>query len=197
MAYPKEFQKEVADAFIRSSKNLQEVADMFNTCRTSVRRWAKRLYPNEYHLATNKSRSLLMAQEIVEARPNIRVGELAELVDVSWSSVDRWIKQGLIELDIQCDICGEPTRTKYCTSCVEKDWPRRQRLYGLSLDELRAMPTQCEICGSTDRLSVDHNHNTGTYRGVLCSNCNVGLGHLQEKIGIFIKAIIYLITRNK
>lgn len=36
----------------------------------------------------------------------------------------------------------------------------------------------CKICGSVPdaRLAVDHCHETGNFRGLLCSHCNVALG---------------------
>ena len=56
---------------------------------------------------------------------------------------------------------------------------------------------RCAICGIHSsslnmRLAVDHNHVTGNVRGLLCGNCNIGLGKFQEDIDIFKKAIEYL-----
>jgi len=39
---------------------------------------------------------------------------------------------------------------------------------------------------------LDHNHNTGQIRGVLCSRCNLGLGHFNEKPGRLRDAATYL-----
>jgi len=41
-------------------------------------------------------------------------------------------------------------------------------------------------------LAVDHDHITGNVRGLLCSNCNRGLGLLKDDIKLFKKSIIYL-----
>lgn len=38
----------------------------------------------------------------------------------------------------------------------------------------------CLACGSTKRLSTDHDHVTGRLRGRLCHGCNVALGFLEE-----------------
>lgn len=56
---------------------------------------------------------------------------------------------------------------------------QRAKSYGITLDELALYEavTECEVCGSSDRLVIDHNHTTGEIRGVLCSNCNTTLGH--------------------
>jgi hypothetical protein len=62
-------------------------------------------------------------------------------------------------------------------------------LYGLSLDDYASMVQRqggvCAICGNPPRvrnLSVDHNHNTGTIRGLLCDKCNLGLGLLGDHL---------------
>lgn len=53
---------------------------------------------------------------------------------------------------------------------------------GISLVEaqrLAAVPA-CEVCGASDtRLNVDHDHETGEVRGVLCSYCNIAVGVLE------------------
>jgi len=49
---------------------------------------------------------------------------------------------------------------------------------------------------SVKRLSVDHNHKTGTIRGLLCGNCNTGIGLLQDSVENLQKAIDYLTTHQ-
>lgn len=39
----------------------------------------------------------------------------------------------------------------------------------------------CEICGSENRLVVDHEHKTKAIRGVLCSTCNMIVGIVENK----------------
>lgn len=41
-------------------------------------------------------------------------------------------------------------------------------------------------------LFIDHNHETGKIRQLLCLNCNTLLGHASDDIEILTKAIIYL-----
>lgn len=60
--------------------------------------------------------------------------------------------------------------------------------YGLTPDEfhalLEAQGGVCAICGGTDtqrRLAVDHDHESGEVRGLLCSGCNgAKLGALKD-----------------
>lgn len=52
--------------------------------------------------------------------------------------------------------------------------------------------TACEVCGQTERLCIDHSHNTGRLRGRICSNCNSGLGHFFDSIETMKRTIRYL-----
>ena len=69
----------------------------------------------------------------------------------------------------------------------EIDWQRNRRLaeYGLKRWQADAMQVVgCQACGGHNsngkRLYMDHNHETGQFRGFLCFACNTALGLLQE-----------------
>lgn len=56
---------------------------------------------------------------------------------------------------------------------------------------------QCDICGSTKNnkkkyFAVDHCHESGKVRGLLCDNCNTGLGQFKDTIHNLKQAIEYL-----
>jgi len=105
-----------------------------------------------------------------------------------------------------------------CKSCkreYSKRNPRRieqsrqcnlKQKFGITLDQYDQMfeiqGGVCAICGNVEthknhygivRLSVDHNHKTGKIRGLLCNNCNTGLGHFKEDPGLMLKATNYII----
>jgi hypothetical protein len=49
------------------------------------------------------------------------------------------------------------------------------------LKSIKATVTECVICGDADtKLVVDHDHETGAIRGILCNHCNRGLGHFRD-----------------
>ena len=39
---------------------------------------------------------------------------------------------------------------------------------------------ECVICGSNEKLVIDHDHKTEKVRGMLCNHCNRGLGHFRD-----------------
>lgn len=41
----------------------------------------------------------------------------------------------------------------------------------------------CEVCGTCEDLCIDHDHDTGRVRGVLCRKCNTALGMLGDNLG--------------
>lgn len=52
---------------------------------------------------------------------------------------------------------------------------------------------KCAICNTIDSvLHVDHCHISGKVRGLLCNNCNTGIGLLKESPEILSRAISYL-----
>lgn len=53
---------------------------------------------------------------------------------------------------------------------------------------------RCAICGRKGALVVDHDHNTDEVRGLLCGNCNTGLGMLQDDEAVIARALAYVIN---
>lgn len=68
--------------------------------------------------------------------------------------------------------------------------------YGLSEDmyqqDLEKCGSKCMICSRECKLVVDHNHSTGKYRGLLCPQCNSGIGMMKDNPDIANMAAIYL-----
>lgn len=81
--------------------------------------------------------------------------------------------------------------------------------YGISLEQynemLDAQGGVCAVCGKpetaksnfkkrTKVLAVDHDHETGEIRGLLCNKCNTAIGLLNDDISLFDKATRYLMN---
>lgn len=75
------------------------------------------------------------------------------------------------------------------------------RTYGISPEQLAEMLNRpCEICGSVEDLSIDHDHDccpTGSscgscVRGTLCQKCNRGLGQFNDDQTLLTNAVEYL-----
>lgn len=88
---------------------------------------------------------------------------------------------------------------------------RVKREFGLSPEQylaiVKSQNNECAICGKTgtifqkghskaNSLCIDHNHKTKKVRGLLCSNCNIGIGNLKDDVDILKKAINYLIKHD-
>lgn len=75
-----------------------------------------------------------------------------------------------------------------------------QRTYKIDLDKYNSLLTEqsgvCAICKnecpSGKRLAVDHNHDTGEVRGLLCCKCNRGIGNLNDDLDRLRSAVVYL-----
>jgi hypothetical protein len=71
-----------------------------------------------------------------------------------------------------------------------------KRRYGITEDDFDRMLAEqnglCAICMAVPGVFVDHCHKTGLVRGVLCFNCNNGLGHFEDDIVALELAALYL-----
>lgn len=109
---------------------------------------------------------------------------------------------------------GVTSSCKECKSIKGKEeWiPRKQSsyklmsLYGITTDEYQKLLDKqngvCAICnkeekaksngGYTKSLAVDHCHTTGKIRGLLCQDCNLGIGKLRDDVALIEAALNYL-----
>lgn len=105
----------------------------------------------------------------------------------------------------------------YCKKCHQariKSSPNQEanirkaqlkKLYDITPEEydklLEKQEGVCAIClqpnfSKKGYLSVDHDHNTGFVRGLLCRSCNMGIGKLKDDTKILKSAIFYLDKAN-
>ena len=110
---------------------------------------------------------------------------------------------------------NKKTGTKYfsskCIKCfniynynIDKNF-KLKKAYGITLDQYNDMLSKqdgkCMIClvdnnglyqNKKKAFAVDHCHTTGKIRGLLCGDCNSGIGLLKENIDLLNNAIKYL-----
>jgi len=109
---------------------------------------------------------------------------------------------------------GNPGKCSQCRSCAGEVKrlrydPAKQRekmlkqTFGITSETYNRMfklqGESCAICGTTEfnysrgkRPHIDHCHQTGKVRGLLCGHCNIGIGQFFDNVSFLEKAIQYL-----
>lgn len=93
----------------------------------------------------------------------------------------------------------------YCKTCLKNSKEYRVRVYkrkyNITTDDYDQMLAEqngsCKIYGRIEidngkHFAVDHNHETGEIRGLLCCKCNQALGLLNDDSELLSKASLYL-----
>jgi hypothetical protein len=115
----------------------------------------------------------------------------------------------------RCKDCDNLARDKYrINNPVSSKLKSRNRNlkfnYGIDLDIYYALlekqNNKCAICETTENnvtgdrvhwnFAVDHNHDTGKVRGLLCNQCNRAIGMLKDDAALLRKAADYLDITN-
>ena len=114
---------------------------------------------------------------------------------------DKYSSDGLSSCCKECNIEREQKhRQKYPEQSRNA---KLKKNYNITIQQyemmLKSQNGVCAICsqseiekdnkkGKIKRLAVDHNHLTGEIRGLLCVNCNRGIGHFQDNSELLRKA---------
>ena len=105
----------------------------------------------------------------------------------------RTYSSGNVGYQNNCKKCQGKQRVQY--------WKPHQvarRKFGLSDEEYTTLIERsqglCEVCNNPmgNKRCIDHDHNTGEIRGVLCNNCNTALGLVGDNVTTLTKLIQYL-----
>lgn len=78
------------------------------------------------------------------------------------------------------------------------------KTYKFTNEQMKNLPTACELCGSNEDLRVDHDHSCCSsartcgkcFRGVLCDRCNRALGFFYDNPNLLREAAKYLEDRG-
>lgn len=112
------------------------------------------------------------------------------------------------KFDGRVDYCKPCERSRYEAKAGTPEFVRRTRetrlkgVYGITHAEYDGMLERqgggCAICRQPppeeSYLTVDHCHNSGRVRGLLCSTCNLGLGAFKDSRALLSSAETYLST---
>ncbi len=107
---------------------------------------------------------------------------------------------------------ADPEKSKVNSTAWRAVHPEKRRIYerrallkkhGITLEQYDTMfdaqDGRCAICGTDNPrgpgniLHVDHCHNTGVVRGLLCHHCNIGIGNLGDDPKRVMDAAVYLL----
>ena len=76
--------------------------------------------------------------------------------------------------------------------------------YGISAEEFETLWDKqngaCAVCGTSfndNEYRIDHDHDTGKVRGLLCVSCNAGIGLLKDSPKVLLNAVKYLHGNDK
>jgi len=96
------------------------------------------------------------------------------------------------------DISKNDKLSRICRECQKeyiKFWCIKNR-YNLTSEQyyklFKIQNNKCLICKKKTKLVIDHDHKTGKFRGLLCRECNLGIGLLKDNVTILKMAIKYL-----
>jgi hypothetical protein len=116
----------------------------------------------------------------------------------AWNLRHPYCKNCMSIANYKSKIKNKDTYQQYKIKSAEssrRSYLRRQ--WGLTLEDFNELKISqnglCAICKiNSDILHIDHNHETGKIRALLCNQCNRGIGYLKESPEILNSAIQYL-----
>lgn len=145
-----------------------------------------------------------------------RCADCGEIKEISEFGPSKQLRDGLASYCYPCR--REQNKGNYARWSPDQRLKHRQRVlrsrYGIEMELVTHLYEEqegcCAICGvqgdfptskekgrsRSGLLCIDHDHQTGVVRGLLCHNCNTGLGKLGDSIDRLVKAASYLVDRG-
>lgn len=135
-----------------------------------------------------------------------RCGNKKELSDFHKNNK---MKEGYVHI---CKLCNHKTyseKMKVNPKSTREGYWKKQGIsvnYEFFLELIEKQGNKCAICGKEEekfcktgikkQLVVDHDHNSGQVRGLLCTSCNLGIGNLKDDPELLQKAAEYLMKQS-
>lgn len=136
----------------------------------------------------------------VEAERRRKIAE-AKRANPSGAAMSGWKHSRASRRKISQGLRKSWARRRSSSADYEKSRePRLRKKYGITLIQYQEMMDEqggvCKICGRTPkgrRLAVDHDHETGQIRGLLCISCNFLVGQAQRLGKSFLEYLVWVI----
>lgn len=171
--------------FLRRRMSAVKIARRLGVCHSVVYRWLEeRGWKSRFRVKIDKEKIISL---YLNNKQSMRF--IADQLKISVSSVKKALR-------------GIPKRRLPPGTFQNRLDLCLNRNYGISLEQykklLKSQRGLCKICGkppaktgrTTNRLHIDHKGNQ--VRGLLCGNCNTGLGLFKDDILLLRSAIYYL-----
>jgi hypothetical protein len=167
-------------------------------CHPNLPHWAKGLCSTCYAREWSRANTDKVKRRRENRKPSQCHPDMPELArGMCGTCYRRWWRENNPEQARETGANGQ--RKRYREKTMEERRELMLRRYGLtgeSYDRLLAeQDGKCASCfrPSAKRLHVDHCHETGKVRGLLCGNCNSALGHAKDDIDRLRLLIDYLL----
>jgi hypothetical protein len=130
-----------------------------------------------------------------------------------WGPDNFYWKEPIVDADKRADRAAYMREYSRKMRAVNPDYSKNaflKRRYGIGIDRYNEMLAEqngsCAICGKAEgneirgkvvALAVDHCHDTGKIRALLCSNCNTALGLFNDDVALLAKARAYVVYHQQ
>ena len=151
-----------------------------------------------------KSMSIEELAELYCGDEKASLRELAAIEGVNKTTIKRRLERNGYVLRGRGRVRGR--KAKLPMTQKEKDQSMKY-MYGMTPADYSRMYKEqlggCAICGkgipsTWDKgVHIDHDHNTGKVRGLLCPNCNNGLGNFKDNTNTLMSACEYLYNHEE
>lgn len=208
----------------KTCKQPKQREDFYNSKNKSGHSTSCKSCDNIHHYERRRARRL--EQGLLVKFPTLANRQLAEegkkycptckqILDLTEFSTMK-VRNGVASHCRKCVVSWSKSyrKTPKCKQKKKEDYQRNKekwldkklrRRFGITLEQykntLDKQGCKCIICGRTPEengkmLAVDHNHETGKNRGLLCSSCNICIGFIEKNKLSILKISEYLKIHN-